>query len=605
MMNYQDMLDSWNRFLKRLSLVVHNMCFVTGCLAFLSLVSLPYYYAQSPSAAAVSGSLFAGILSFVLINALGTALRYCIWGDIMLFPRWTLDAYFADAPTGKSAGAVVAEVGSSPEAAAAPGDAEGVTGIWDVDIDSSYGAVPAVFNLTENDGALTGTFEGSMFPAMDIEEGTIAGNEAEWKASASEPMPMTLEFAVAFDGDSVAGEVNLGDFGNGQISGARRGSSAAAVRSEASSSRKTDEEGDVYERLAEKLDQLPPGFPSTDDGIELKILRKVFTPEEAEMASNLSFLPDTAEAVAERLGKTPEETKALLDDMLKKGQIRGGSYSGRTIYALSPWMPGLFEMQMWAGGDKEFTELSEAYLPEYMKGAGANGPAIARVIPAEKHIDPDSQVQRYEDVRKVAEQAKSFWVHECACRKEKAIEGKACDHSIDNCLEMSPLEAGLDEPSPSGTAGRAISKEEALRILDESAEAGLVHNGMLNSREGIGWICNCCSCCCGLLRGAKMAPYVVARSNYVALIDKDGCTGNSCGICAEERCPVGAIVEDDDKYRVLPDTCIGCGACTVSCPTEAIALVRRHESEQDSPPDDTSDWITKRLESRPTEPQMG
>ena len=69
-----------------------------------------------------------------------------------------------------------------------------------------------------------------------------------------------------------------------------------------------------------------------------------------------------------------------------------------------------------------------------------------------------------------------------------------------------------------------------------------------------------------------MAPYVVARSNYVSLIDKDGCTGNSCGICAEERCPVGAIVEDDDKYRVLPDTCIGCGACVASCPNASAML---------------------------------
>ena len=40
---------------------------------------------------------------------------------------------------------------------------------------------------------------------------------------------------------------------------------------------------DVYERLARKLDGLPNGFPRTEIGVELKLLRKIFHPEEAEV----------------------------------------------------------------------------------------------------------------------------------------------------------------------------------------------------------------------------------------------------------------------------------------------------------------------------------
>ena len=60
---------------------------------------------------------------------------------------------------------------------------------------------------------------------------------------------------------------------------------------------------DIYKQLAERLDQLPHGYPATESGVELKILRKIFTPEDAEMALKMKYFPETVEAIADRIGE--------------------------------------------------------------------------------------------------------------------------------------------------------------------------------------------------------------------------------------------------------------------------------------------------------------
>ena len=59
-----------------------------------------------------------------------------------------------------------------------------------------------------------------------------------------------------------------------------------------------------------------------------------------------------------------------------------------------------------------------------------------------------------------------------------------------------------------------------------------------------------------------------------------------------------AISEDDDVYRVMNDLCIGCGVCTITCPTDAISLIERPKEDQDNPPDDYVDWSMKRAANR-------
>ena len=57
---------------------------------------------------------------------------------------------------------------------------------------------------------------------------------------------------------------------------------------------------DIYKRLAEHLDNLPGGFPRTESGVEIRILRRLFTPEDAEFATQLTLIPEEPRVIARR-----------------------------------------------------------------------------------------------------------------------------------------------------------------------------------------------------------------------------------------------------------------------------------------------------------------
>lgn len=350
---------------------------------------------------------------------------------------------------------------------------------------------------------------------------------------------------------------------------------------------------DVYRLLAKKLDGLPSGYPATERGVEIKILEKIFSPEEAEMALKIKPIPETAEAIAERLGRPVEEMKAILENMARKGQIGSFKLEGKQVYMFFPFVIGIYEFQL-NRLDKEMADLFEEYAPVLFRTVGGYQPAFTRVIPINARISADLQVQRYEDIYRMMEGAKSFRLQECICRKERALAGHGCKHSLEVCLSFSREEGAYDEFL---LAGRIISKEEAFKVIKNAEEEGLVHC-TYNVEKGHVFVCNCCPCSCGILRGVKefKAPYILAKSNFLAFIDQETCA--SCGICKEERCPMDAIIEEDSIYRVEGERCIGCGVCTVTCPTESISLVRRPEVEQHKPPANIVEWNIMRAGSR-------
>ncbi len=152
------------------------------------------------------------------------------------------------------------------------------------------------------------------------------------------------------------------------------------------------------------------------------------------------------------------------------------------------------------------------------------------------------------------------------------MQGEGCDKPIDVCMAFGAnAQYLIDE----GIA-REVDKEEAITTLNRAEEAGLVHCST-NTSSGHLSICNCCGCCCTILRGITHLniPTAVAKSNFHAQSDPDLCT--ACGVCVD-RCQVNAI-ELNGSATVIVERCIGCGLCVSTCPTEAMSMLRRAEEQ--------------------------
>jgi len=204
----------------------------------------------------------------------------------------------------------------------------------------------------------------------------------------------------------------------------------------------------------------------------------------------------------------------------------------------------------------------------------------------------DLEIFPYERATELLEGAKSWGVRDCVCRVQQQLIGKGCDRPIESCLVFAPVEGAFDHSE----VDRAITKEEALRILHEAEEAGLVHSTG-NYRDGHNYICNCCTCCCGVLRSVAEfgVPTTAVRSDFHTVVDAETCIG--CGDCLE-RCQFGALSVPDDVCVVDYDRCVGCGLCATVCPTEALYLERRPEGEVPPPPADIKEWMVQRAQER-------
>ncbi len=351
---------------------------------------------------------------------------------------------------------------------------------------------------------------------------------------------------------------------------------------------------DPYGRLAEILDTIPNSFTPMSDGTHLKILQWIFTPQEADLASKMKLRGETIEELGERLGMGIERLEPLLETMAKKGQIRAWNSSTGRRYALMPFVVGIYEEQL-CRMNREFAELAETF---FVKGQGgelfSTPPAIHMVIPINQMINSELVVHHYEQAEQIIENASSWGVRECICRKHQELLDNRCKYPISVCLVFARKPNAFDDSELT----KPITKEESLRLLNEAEDAGLVHCTM-NIQSGHFYICNCCTCCCNVLRAVVMTdkPHVVVRSNYIAVVDEELCSG--CGICVD-RCQFSALTIEDGISAVNQDRCVGCGVCGVKCPEDAIRLHDRDEKIE--PPESIIAWMTEKAMARGKDP---
>jgi electron transport complex protein RnfB len=340
-----------------------------------------------------------------------------------------------------------------------------------------------------------------------------------------------------------------------------------------------------YNTLADALDKLPNAFPRTGSNIEIRLLKKIFSAEEAWLCGQLTVEYEPIESMAKRIGLSAAETRSRLKKMMNRGFVWGDLNAG--VVRLAPFIVGIYEEQLW-DMDHELAHLMEAWFdeagPEFMRFQ----PAIHRVIPAQGSVKTE-WILPYDDIKTILRTKKSFRVQDCICRVQQELIGeRKCDFPKNVCLNFTSFE----RPRSNGD----ITLEQALTLIDETEKIGLVHS-VTNIAEGFFYVCNCCGCCCGILRGITEygIENSVAAANYVAHIDPEQCKG--CGTCIK-RCQVKAISSIQAVSVVNPDKCIGCGLCVTGCLIHAAKLNRKPDRKIIDPPKDFATWEHERLKNR-------
>jgi NAD-dependent dihydropyrimidine dehydrogenase PreA subunit len=302
-----------------------------------------------------------------------------------------------------------------------------------------------------------------------------------------------------------------------------------------------------------------------------KILRILFTPEEAEVANHLTWRLQPVSRLAEKIGMEPEKLTAILEGMADRGVIFAKPKPGEgNRYCLLPTIPGIYEIPFMRAERipraKELGKLWQQYHLDGMGNSHAGSPTPqVRVIAVQEAMPMTSEILPYHIVSDMISRAGAISLTNCACR----VSVGACDKPLEVCFSFDDTARFLVERD----RARFVDKEEALKVLKFAEEAGLVH-AINNSGDKPGIICNCCSCCCTLLRGINELhnPNAIATSAYIIEYSPDECSG--CQVCVE-RCQVYAIQESDDLVAVDPERCIGCGLCVTSCPSGSLTLKLR------------------------------
>ncbi|SPE41985.1 4Fe-4S ferredoxin, iron-sulfur binding domain protein [Candidatus Sulfopaludibacter sp. SbA3] len=354
------------------------------------------------------------------------------------------------------------------------------------------------------------------------------------------------------------------------------------------------EDDELYRALQHHLDRMPVAYPATESGVEIRILKQLFTPDEARLALCLSALPETSGTIHRRVRgeMSVEQLREALDRMADKGSIQKLPGRNGPRYGKAPLVLGMYEAQV----NRLTPELERdvrAYFDEAF-GREMLGPRTPqmRTVPVHKSIPVVHATARYDDIRRFVEASPGpFAAIPCVCRQGRALTGQPCRQTSEphNCLMFGVAAAMMTQKG----IARPVSKGEMLGFLEQADRQGLVLQPQ-NTADPL-FVCCCCGCCCGVLTTAKKLPKPAEffQSDFLAMVDAGKC--QICGTCTT-RCQMDAIAADDGPPMVLEERCIGCGLCVTSCPSEAMSL--RTKERRPPPPNDMRELYTTMFKER-------
>ncbi len=347
----------------------------------------------------------------------------------------------------------------------------------------------------------------------------------------------------------------------------------------------------VYQQLAKHLDNLPGGFPASQSGADIRILQRLFSPQQAGLALHLALIPETAKVIARRAGIAPAEAQERLAEMARKGLVYC-NYKDENApkYMATPWVIGIFEFQVNKLTPDIVREI-EAYHEEVATPAFWEvGPQL-RTIPVGESIPVQQDILAHEQAEQLVRSRTKFAVAPCVCRQKNEVAGAPCDKPLETCLVFN---ASADFYVRNGMA-REIDLQEALAVLRAADEHGLVLQP--GNAKKVSNICCCCGDCCEVLQLAKRHPQpaLVLSSPYVAELDSEECI--ACAACVL-RCQMEALEMGGEGLILYEQRCIGCGLCVTTCTTGALRLARKPQAEQPDVPRDLVDLHLRRGRAR-------
>ncbi len=334
----------------------------------------------------------------------------------------------------------------------------------------------------------------------------------------------------------------------------------------------------VYHRLQKHIDNMPVAFPATESGVELRLLKHLFTPEEAELALHLSALPEPIEKIhsrAKKAGIGLDEVKEGLNRLAQKGAIVKAKVKGEPHFSKAMLAIGMFEFQVDRLTKEFHSDMIQYMDEEFGEAFHTKKTSQMRTIPIREEVVPERLVGTYDGAKDLVMRSKGpFAVINCVCRQGMDLQEQPCRLSDirETCLlmgEFAQMVIGAGN-------GRKLSKEEMIGILERADEVGMVLQPQ--NTQDPSFICCCCGCCCGVLVSAKKLPRPAEYfdTNYYAEVDGELCT--ECGTCAD-RCEMDAISYVDEVATVDLLRCIGCGLCVSTCPDGAIQLYQKMETK--------------------------
>lgn len=345
------------------------------------------------------------------------------------------------------------------------------------------------------------------------------------------------------------------------------------------------------------------------------LLKLIITEEDDLDFINKTFRrksSQTMEQLKESSGRSEEELIEKVVALAKKGvMFNQPNRSGVMVYKLMPFVDvGLFEYTFM--GPLERNEhnmkLAELYSKMFDKLFGMvqnnydkiipmliNQPTVDRTVPLLKNKEtgedveisinkdldvPEERIIPSQDIEEVINKFDAIAVGHCFCRHFKDLTGDPCkmDGPRESCFTFGKSAHHVAENG----FGRLVTKEEAMKIMREAEEAGLIHKAYhphFDIHKDETSVCNCCNCCCGQ---AGINTPTRSWVRYIASINQDKCVG--CGTCIE-KCQFHALeLNDDGKAERINESCMGCGLCAYFCPENAVTMIEQPRTVNILPP---------------------